>query len=255
MQWKRAWKALGRLIEDPKRTDEVFEIIDSLAGNSFERQWKFFSAHPVGQRLLHERPSLLATLADREALRELPPGSFGRTYLDFMTAGGLTAEGLVAAEITAAERNPSPLPNDPDREYLGDRMRDMHDLWHVLTGYGMDEAGEAANLAFTLGQIPTPGFALIVLAAAVLGPKDVMLTWPRYLFRAWRRGVRAERLCVVPYEELLALPLDDVRQRLKIDPPRVAHPDGIIVANAINGATDASVQDRLPHDAEAAPVH
>jgi ubiquinone biosynthesis protein COQ4 len=237
MEWKRAWKALGRLIEDPKRTDEVFEIIDSLAGNSFERQWKFFGAQPVGQRLLRERPSLLATLADREALRELPPGSLGRAYLDFMTAGGLTAEGLVAAEMTAAERNPNQLPADPDREYLGDRMRDMHDLWHVLTGYGMDEAGEAANLAFTLGQIPTPGFALIVLAAALLGPKDVLLTWPRYLFRAWRRGVRAERLCVVPYEELLALPLDEVRRRLKIDPPQVAHPEGIIVASRVADAS------------------
>ena len=36
-------------------------------------------------------------------------------------------------------------------------MRDMHDLWHVLTGYGMDEAGEAANLAFSLGAGPESG--------------------------------------------------------------------------------------------------
>ena len=231
MEWKRAWRALGRLIEEPKRTEEVFEIIDSLAGNSFERQWQFFRAHPTGQRLLRERPSLLAALADRDALRELPPGSLGRAYLDFMTSGGLTAEGLVAAEVAAAERNPNRLPADPERDFLGDRMRDMHDLWHVLTGYGMDEAGEAANLAFNLGQVASPGIALIVFAGAVVGPKDLRLSWPRYLYRAWRRGHRAVNLTVARYERLLPQPLDDVRRLLRIEPVAVAHPGGIVVGN------------------------
>ena len=33
------------------------------------------------------------------------------------------------------------------------------------------------------------------------------------------------------YEELLALPLADVRARLGIEPPEVAHPEGVVVAN------------------------
>lgn len=230
IEWKRAWGALQVLIDDPQRTEKVFEIAEALSGNSFERHFQRFAAHPGGQRLLAERPSLLDKLRDREALRALPPGSFGRAYADFMESGNLTADGLVEADVMA-ERPNGPEPVDPDREYFGDRVRDIHDLWHVLTGYGMDEAGEAANLAFTVGQIPTYGIVAIVLTAAVIGPKDLRFTWQRYLFRAWRRGRRAATLSAVCYEELLSRPLDEVRRALHIEPPEQAHPEGIVVAN------------------------
>ena len=51
--------------------------------------------------------------------------------------------------------------------------------------------------------------------------------WPRYLWRAWRRGRRAMPLNLLPYEELLAEPLDDVRRAAGIDPPERAHPEGV----------------------------
>jgi ubiquinone biosynthesis protein COQ4 len=239
MEWSRAWKALKILVADAERTDQVFEIIDALSGRSFERCFAAFAADPGGVRLLRERPSLLATLSDREALEQLPPDSFGRAYADFMKAGNLTADGLVEAD-EEAERNSNkpPIEVDPDLRFFGDRNRDMHDLWHVLTGYGRDEAGEAANLAFTQAQLPTPGIALIVLAAAVLGPKDSTLSWPRYLYAAWRRGTQTSLLTAAPYEELLPLPLDEVRRRLGVPPASEAHPGGILVANRIGEGRD-----------------
>ncbi len=229
--WAHAWRALRTLIADPERTDQVFEIIRALSGNAFDRAWERFRAHPDGQRLLAERPSLLDTLSDREALRAMPPGSFGRTYAAFMDAAQLDPKGLVEAEEEST-RNYAPRVDiqDPARVYFGERLRDMHDLWHVLTGYGRDEAGEAANLAFTYAQIPNLGVGFIVVAGAVLGPKGTSLYWQRYLWRAWRRGKRAALLTVVPYEALLPLPLDEVRRRLRITPPAVAHPEGVLVA-------------------------
>jgi ubiquinone biosynthesis protein COQ4 len=228
VEWKRAWNALKILVADPKRTEQVFEITDALAGASFERLYQQFASHPDGQRLLAERPSLLAQLSDREALRVLPVGSFGRAYVEFMERGNLTADGLVEADEMVVRDDSEDV--GADRHFYGDRVRDMHDLWHVLTGYGMDEAGEAANLAFTLAQIPNKGIALIVAAAAVIGPKDWRLGWQRYLFRAWQRGRRASMLTVADYENLLERPLDEVRRTLGIEPPEVAHPEGIIVA-------------------------
>jgi ubiquinone biosynthesis protein COQ4 len=228
----RAWRALRVLIADSQRTDQVFEIIEALAGGSFERSFQRFAAHPDSARLLRERPPLLAALSDRDALKRLPAGSFGRAYAEFMEAGALTAEGLVEADAMAARNSPDPAPEvDADRQYFADRSRDMHDLWHVLTGYGMDEAGEAANLAFTQAQIPNPGVGLILLAAIAIGPKDPTFWWARYLYAAWRRGRRSSLLTVAPYEDLLALPLEEVRRRLSIPPAREFHPDGIVAAN------------------------
>ena len=243
LDWSRAGRALRLLVEDPQRTDQVFEIIEALAGNSFEPHYRRFVESDEGRRMLADRPSLLAVLSDRAALLALPEGSFGRAYAEFMQAGGLTAEGLVEADATAARNNPAEPMLDPDRVYVGDRLRDMHDLWHVLTGYGMDEAGEAANLAFTYAQIPSLGIGLIVVAGAVLGPKDWTLSWPRYLVRAWRRGRRAGCLAGAPYEEMLSLPLAEARRRLGIEPPEIAHPEGIVVGSHLSISDPASDPD------------
>jgi len=229
--WQRAWRALRNLIDDPERTDQVFEIIGALSGDAFDRAFMRFAASPDGRRLLIDRPSLLATLSNRTALAELPEGSFGRAYANFMLAGQLAAAGLVEADETAMQNSPRRDRPDPDMEFFGDRLRDMHDLWHVLTGYGRDEAGEAANLAFTLGQVWNVGIAVIVVAAMVLGPKDASFHWQRYLYQAWQRGRRARLLSAAAYESLLPLPLEDVRRQLGIEPPDVAHPGGILAGD------------------------
>ena len=228
--WPRAWRALRTLIADPERTDQVVQFIMAVGGGGDLRAFKRFSAHPGGRRLLAERPSLPDMLSDLARLAALPAGSLGHTYAQFMQGEKLNPTGIVD-EFRAAE-DPALAPAvDPDERWFFERFDVIHDLWHVITGYGRDEAGEAANLAFTLAQFPTRGVAFLVLAAALIGPKDFRLSWQRYLYRAWRRGRRAICMTVVPYESLLPLPLDDVRTLLAIQPAMEAHPQGILVGN------------------------
>jgi ubiquinone biosynthesis protein COQ4 len=225
VEWRQAWRALRTLVADPERTDQVFELIRALSGNAGERLFQRFCADPNGRRLLAARPSLLATLSDLDRLSALPDGSLGRTYAEFMRRERIEAKGLVDAAQAVAETREI----DPERDWFFQRLRDMHDLWHVLTGYGRDLAGESANLAFSYAQTRNRGIGVIVLAAAVLGPRRLDFYWPRYLWRAWRRGRRTLPLPMAAYEELLPLPLDEVRRRLRIDPPELAHPGGLIV--------------------------
>lgn len=229
VEWRAAWTALRNLIDDPERTDQVFVLIEALAGNSGERLFQRFLRHPDAHALLLAKPSLLATLSDRARLEALPVGSFGHEYARFMREGGIEPEGLVEA-CEERERLREDVA-DPEREWFFARLRDMHDLWHVLTGYGRDLAGEDANLAFTWAQTGNRGIGAIVLASLVLGPKTLDLFWPRYLLRAWRRGRRASLLAAARYEELFALPLAEVRRRLGVAPPAEAHPGGILVWN------------------------
>jgi ubiquinone biosynthesis protein COQ4 len=240
VEWRKARTALARLVEDPERTEQVFELIDALAGNDGERLFQRFLHHENGERLLRGKPSLLETLKDLPALESLPEQSFGRAYARFMREARLSADGLVEAS-DEAERSQRDEDLDPDRLWFFERLRDMHDLWHVLTGYGRDLAGEAANLAFTHAQIRNRGVGVIVLAAAALGPKSLDLHWPRYLWRAWRRGRRASLLAAAPYEQLLPLPIDEVRRRLGVAPPEAVHPGGILVASGEELAVSTSV--------------
>ena len=145
----------------------------------------------------------------------------------FMEEGKLDAQGLVEAEAASS----TPVDEDPDRQWLADRGRDSHDLWHVLTGYGRDEAGEISLLAFTFANYPNLGIALILLVAAVAGPKSFSFWWQRYIWQAYRRG-RTAHLDFAPYEDWLALPLDQVRGAAGIVAPERAHPGyGILAAN------------------------
>jgi ubiquinone biosynthesis protein COQ4 len=226
------------LLDEPERTEQAFEVVAALSGRDFERTFQRFLAHPDGRVLFAERPSLLAALSDRERLLALPSGSFGRAYAEFMQAARLDAQGLVEAERQSemAGRFDG---IDPDREWFGDRIRDMHDLWHLLTGYGRDEAGESANLAFSFAQIPYRGIGLI-LFGILMRPYGGAVSWTRYLYRAWRRGRRATWLVAVPYERLLALPLADVRAALGIEPAEVAHPGGILVANCMSATAPSA---------------
>jgi ubiquinone biosynthesis protein COQ4 len=227
LDWRRARRLVRALLDDPERTELVFELMDALGGRGEEPLFQQFARSREGRRLLGLRPSLVAALADREALCRLPDGSFGRAYLAFAEARGLAADGLQQASDRGLGAMNAGL--DPERRYFYERLTAMHDLWHVLTGYGTDESGEAALLAFSFAQgITGRGVRVILLAAAWRAPFAGAFAFQRQLVAAWRRGRRCARLALVPYEELLPRSLASVRRGLHIPLLHVAHPRGLV---------------------------
>ena len=211
-----AFRAIRALLRDPDDTGQVFKIVDALSGNAGARIFRRFQSTLTGTRILEERRDLLQTLCQREALAALPPGSLGRSYLDFVTKEQITADGLVAASQEAREQVEA---LGEDYRRMMERLRDMHDLWHVVTGYGRDLLGEASLLAFTFAQTRNPGVGFIA-GVAYLRIGDVPGA-RRLLREAYRRGRRAAWLPAEDWELLLTLPLDAVRSRLRVgDPPR-----------------------------------
>jgi ubiquinone biosynthesis protein COQ4 len=238
IHWGQALKGLVTLANDTSRTDQVFAIIAALSGDSFERTYQAFRKTVHGQKLLRERPNLMALLNNRERLRALPEGTLGRTYVSFMEAAELTADGLVAAQTTGTSPNDA-LDLDEDRKYVSDRLRDQHDLWHVLTEYGPDDTGEIANLWFSVGQFGNPGMAFIAFFGTLDGLRDAGFSWPRYCARAFLRGLKAARLVSEPVEEMLDLPIDEARRRLGIELTPKLHPEGIRRGYRRDGALGA----------------
>ncbi len=232
VEWRRAVRALRELLADPDQTEKAFEVFLALNGDGEERTFQRLLAHPRGRRLAAERPCLLSRLSDRTALAALPDGSFGRAYLAYLDCTGLDPAGLVKlkAEMEASAKSAGEeLPAlDPVREWFRVRGLLTHDLWHVLTDYGTDEMGEAALLAFSYAQLPGRAERLLVFGAGSRGVAERGLGFLRYLYQAWRRGRRAVWLPALPYEELLAEPLDAVRCIARVEPAAVAHPGGIL---------------------------
>jgi ubiquinone biosynthesis protein COQ4 len=210
-----ALRAFARTARDPEDTENGARFVLALQGSVSERVFQRFCADPDGARLLDSQPSLLATLSDRDRLAQLPPGSLGREYLDFMTRENLSAQGL--AEIVSRVEDEL-VSADSDRRYVHDRIRDMHDLWHVTTGYSRDLLGELALIAVSYQQLRTRAFGLILPLAYTVN--EWKAPGARALLRgAWQRGKAAHWLPIQDWEGLLDRPLDEVRQRLRLGPP------------------------------------
>ncbi len=209
-----ALKALRVLIQDPTKTEEAFRVVRSLDGPFFGRTFKRFSRDATGARLMAAKSSLLAALRDRAALEKLPEGSLGRAYLAFCDREGITPGGLVEA----SDAVPMAPGLTEDQRWFIDRMRDSHDLWHVMTGYRTDLGGELSVLAFSLAQTWGPGLSLLVLGGLIETYKSGEIgAYARKLVgHAWRVGRSAKWFPLAPWEEWLARPLDEVRVEMGV---------------------------------------
>ncbi len=173
-----------------------------------------------GRELLAERPRVDGGSCSLHDLGRLPRGTFGREYAEWMSGNGFDPDD----ELVPTAREESGRV-DPDAAYLRERLLEVHDLWHVLTGYNCDEDGELGLLAFSLGQTHSREVAAHLRDVVRRELRFAWRTgddeWPHrlgYLYHAWRRGRRARFLVPVELETYFILPLDSVRQRLGIEP-------------------------------------
>lgn len=211
-----AFRALGALFQNPDDTSQVFRVIRALSGRSGERGFQRFAQTQAGRRILEERSVLREKLEDRAYLLALPAGTLGREYAAFVDREQISADGLAEASDEARSED---LELDPGRALFYERLRDMHDLWHVVTGYERDLLGEASLLAFTYKQTRNRGIGFIV-ANIYLRASDSEELRP-LLRNGWKRGREARWLPGEDWEALLEQPLDSVREHLNVGSPPV----------------------------------
>ena len=214
----KALRALSELLKNKEDTGQVFIIMRALSGRSTARGYSRLLRTAKGGRIAYRREELAKTLSDTEFLKRLPEGSLGRAYLNFITTENISAEGLIEESRKVEDER------DIDREHpiawYGRRLRDSHDLWHVLSGYGRDGMGEACLVAFSYAQTRSTGFGLIGLAGALKlkkeFPNQPML---RAVWQAYQNGRKAKWLPGEDYIALLSEPLEAARRRLNIQQP------------------------------------
>jgi ubiquinone biosynthesis protein COQ4 len=210
-----AVRAAGRLLQNPEDTRQVFKVMAALRGRSHLRLFGRFTHSPTGKAVLADRRQLLERLQDQAALAALPEGSLGHAYLDFMLAENLSAAGLVEASDIDESQGLG-----PDARLFRERMRDMHDLNHVLTGYGRDGLGELCLLAFMYRQTGNRGGALIALMGLGKFPRGPIGKAARKaLFEAFRHGGKSAWLPGMDWEAALGEDLQALRRRLAVPSP------------------------------------
>jgi ubiquinone biosynthesis protein COQ4 len=214
----KAFHAFRKLVRNKEDTAQVFEIMRALSGRSIGRGYNRMLKTMEGGRQAFLREELAHKLDDPVWLARFEPGTVGAAYRDFREARGFTAEGL-AEEA----RKVGPLVDAQHPViWYSRRIRDIHDVWHVLTGYGTDALGEACVVSFSYAQTRNLGFAFIGWGAAREIQREARsVPARRAVWQAYRNGKAARWLPGLDYEALFEQPLDTVRARLNIRPASI----------------------------------
>ncbi|KUR79507.1 Coq4 family protein [Novosphingobium sp. FSW06-99] len=215
--WPAAWRALKNLLRDGSDTVQVFRIMRALnAGNSRRNYMRLIETREGG-RIAYGRVELSGSFGDPSLLRAFASGTVGAAYREFVEQSGYSAKGL--ADISNLEAVVPELQHP--YAWFGRRERDIHDIWHILTGYKTDDLGEACLVAFSYAQTKGLGWAVIAAGSALDSLQyPYRKAWCRAVWEGYRNGKEAKWLSGEDYLELLAEPLVDARRRLNIPEPR-----------------------------------
>ena len=224
VRWWRALGALSRVLSNPEDTEQVLVFSNYMnAGSSRDRLHRFYD-DPRGRRLYDEHRAIDSHTIDLDALAQLPEGTLGHAYAMFMKTHGLTPN--------VFDGTPEEI-HEPHAAYAMQRMRQTHDLWHVVTNAETDPAGEIALQAFTYAQVRAPSSAILAATGTLRTLRHTRAIVPDVL-EMIRRGLKADKLAVFPWEDHWATPLAEVRQLLGL--PTQPQPIGGYTAGAFAAA-------------------
>lgn len=197
------------LVRHPEHLDRVFEMADAMSAQKrdvLEAMRAHFAMDPRGAAALREKHRLVVDLGQ---LQKLPEGTLGRTYADHMIGSGLDPAALPA------------LPGSDEVGYMRAHLYETHDVWHAVTGWSTDVAGELGLQAFYAAQSPG-GLPLALIAMGFLNATFFTPSDRERRFQAvvdgWQMGKSAQPLFGVRWDELWERPIGEVRALFGVKP-------------------------------------
>jgi ubiquinone biosynthesis protein COQ4 len=204
-------RTLVRALADSNATDDLLLGEELTSVGRMRALLPLMQASDEGRAILLERPR--GCELDVGALQRLPEGTLGRAYANHLARCGLDPKAL-GVPVT---RGRTALEN-----YLLERVRQTHDLWHTVLGLGTAGYEEVLVHAFQWPQLGMPYSALVVGFGtpkhfALEGRFGLAVT---ALPDAVRAGREAAPLLAYYWERHLQEPLAHVRRALRVRPAR-----------------------------------
>ena len=204
-------RAYFSLVADPNNTLLVFKLQEQMlkAASATDRQniiAQFKQDSTLGP-MLEER--YLAPDYAVEDLASKTPGTLGYAYYRHMHDNGFTPDFF-----------PPVKPVD-ELSYFELRMRQTHDIWHVITGFNPSVEEEVGLQAFYAAQMSGPfNFVLVsagVLHGAIRNPK-IAKPIMEAIIKGWETGKAARPIAAAKWEEMWDRPLADIRREYNVIP-------------------------------------
>lgn len=203
-------KSVLNLLKDPSQTESIYDVEDALLRShpqTMATSVKRMLSDPQIAALAKER--YVASPPDLTKLMTCPANSLGYAFAQYISSSGFDPGFYRKIDVV------------DDETCLLFRLRQTHDIWHVVTGMSVDVPGELGLKAFELAQTRRP-LAGILIAGGFL---NILLNQPELLDRlldrvaaGYRMGAKAKPLLAQRWEEHWEKPLAEWRSELEIEP-------------------------------------
>lgn len=200
-------KGVVTLLREPGKTDSVYDVEEGLRNiKAAKLSADFLKSKPEVAAIIAER--YLAPEPDMEALLKLPKESLGYGYASYLTEAGFDPNFYRKIQVV------------DDVSYVFLRIRQSHDIWHIITGMKTDVIGELGLKGFELAQTRRP-MSIILLAGGLLrtllsSPEDLDMLLDRIAV-GYRMGAKAKPFMAQKWEENWEKPVSEWRAELGIE--------------------------------------
>ena len=145
---------------------------------------------------------------DLHSLASLPTGTLGRVFATHCLQRGIDPNLVSIAAET-------------ESDFVMAHLFEVHDVWHVATGWGNDELGEVGLGGFYLAQLGLPLIALmlvLILLNTIVRQPTTLRARMDALVAGYQMGKSAHPLFGVRWDELWSKPVSEIRRELNLDP-------------------------------------
>lgn len=197
---------LTSFLKNPGSLESVFAVANSVKNGPLgDQMMRHLLKDSQFKSLVKERwrPQPI----DLSALQTLPEGSLGRCYADQLIRQDITPETLI---------DPSPV--DSDKDFIVHRLKETHDITHVLTGFGIDGASELGLQGFNLAQNRSPLAVMLIFGGmlSALQNDEALSPMLRALAQGFQMGLDAELVIARKLEDDWDRPLADWQRELNL---------------------------------------
>lgn len=194
---------------NPSRLNNVFEIGDMVNNTLIERNKEkavklIYDNAPGLEELFQEGYNSHYSL---EELSKMPVNSLGYIYAKHMYDNNLKILDYKGKE-------------DDKYQFFFTRLRQTHDILHVLTGFNTDNLGEVGLEGFYIGQAMLPNvYYLMIARMSHILLDDKIFDGQLYLqnlTKGFQMGQKAEKILGLRWEDMWLEDLKLIRNKLRV---------------------------------------
>ncbi|MEQ1876551.1 MAG: Coq4 family protein [Bdellovibrionia bacterium] len=209
----------------PENVKLTFKFADHLIGlGAYREIERVLTSDPETRELIRKRHAIQAIHLSE--LGRLPKTTLGRQFADHMIDNELDPNFYPPVKIVS------------DRHYVLQRIRSMHDILHIVTGFDTSENGEVSLQSFLTAQIASPFSMMVVGGFIFFFPfktrQDSFAARMDGIVEGWRMGRLAKPVFNYDWNKAWSKPLDQVRAELGIQP----RPATIATGHHVNAPMD-----------------